>query len=236
MILIKLATRSRPTKFAKALENIKHMTLGEYSVIVSADINDKTMNNPQILKHVSNYSKVKIFYGPPEGKIRAINRDIPKDGWQILVNLSDDVEIKVRGWDNIIRNRVRERWPDSTDWFAHFSDGYIHAALPTISIMGFDYFQRDGYIYHSSYNSFSSDSEAYLVSIARKKYHYFPDLLFKHEHPANNRRIKNDALYKINSLYGASDIKNYFERLNNDFYLDIPGPHIWDEFKTKVTV
>lgn len=237
MILIKLASRSRPNKFVRVLQNIKQTTVTPYQVIVSADADDRTMNCPQMRKFVDSQPKVKMYFGAHCCKIEAINRDIEKaDGWDILVNMSDDFQIIARGWDNILRQAVTQRWPGSTDWFAHFSDGYVHDALPTISIMGYDYYQRDKHIYHPSYKSFSSDAEAFFVALARGKHHYFNHRLFKHEHPANNRRLKNDSLYKINAGYSTDDVRNYFERLNNDFYLDMEGPFPWDQYKTKVAV
>jgi hypothetical protein len=236
-ILIKLASRSRPNKFVKTLQNIKQMTVMPYQVLVSADSDDRTMNCPQMIKYISQQQRVKMYFGAHCCKIEAINRDIEKAGdWDILVNMSDDFQIVTRGWDKILRQAVLEKWPDTLDWFAHFSDGYVHEALPTISIMGREYYERDKYIYHPSYKSFSSDAEAWFVALARGKHHYFPHRLFKHEHPANNRKLKNDTLYKVNAIHSDGDIKNYFERLNNDFELNLPGPFPWDQYKTKVAV
>jgi hypothetical protein len=235
-ILIKLASRSRPNKFVKCLNNIKQMTMTDYQVIVSADSDDKTMNCPQMIRFVDRMPRVKMFFGPHSCKVEAINRDIEKatPDWTILVNMSDDFEIVCRGWDRILRQVVGEAWPGSTDWFAHFSDGYVHEALPTISIMGRDYYNHDKYIYHPVYKSFSCDSEAYFVALARGKHKYFNHRLFKHEHPANNRRLKNDSLYRVNAIHSKDDIATYFERLNNDFDLGMKGPFPWDQYKTKV--
>lgn len=235
MILIKLASRSRPNKFVKTLQNIKQMTHTPYKVIVSADLDDKTMNCPQMKRFIERFPQVQMFCGPHNNKIEAINRDMDKAGeWDILVNMSDDFTIITRNWDKILRTRVTEKWPDTLDWFAHFSDGYTHAALPTISIMGREYYERDKYIYHTAYKSFSSDSEAYYVAIARGRYHYFPDRLFRHEHPANNRKLKNDSLYNVNAIHSKDDVSTYFQRLNNNFDLNLPGPFPWDQYKTNV--
>lgn len=231
-ILIKLATRSRPNKFVKVLQNIKQTTVGDYSVLVTADTDDRTMNNIQMARYLKAFPKVQIYYGPHCCKIEAINRDVEKIAdWDILVNMSDDFQIITKGWDNILRTRVKSKWPDSLDWFAHFSDGYVHDALPTISIIGRTYYERDGYIYHPSYKSFSCDAEAWYVAIARGCHHYFPDKLFRHNHPANNRLLKGDVLYKLNAAYSSDDVRNYFQRLNNDFDLNLPGPHPWDAYK-----
>src|SRR5687767_9894027 len=102
MILIKLASRSRPNKFVKCLQNIKQMTVTPYQVVVSADWDDRTMNNPQMRKFISSHPKVKMFFGAHCCKIEAINRDIDKaEDWDILVNMSDDFQIVTRGWDKI---------------------------------------------------------------------------------------------------------------------------------------
>lgn len=236
--LVKYATRGRPTLFARAIHNIKNtIQTKEYEVLISADEDDRTMNNPQVRKFIAQTPHLKIVYGHSTSKVCAINRDMDQASpWDILVNFSDDMVLRVRGWDQKIIQQTQSVWGDSLDWFAHFSDGYVFDALPTMSIMGRTYYDRDNYIYHPSYKSFSCDAEAMYVAMKRGLYHYFPEVLFKHEHPAHCKRVKKDFLYKANSLHSAHDIKNYFERLNNDFYLDIPGPHVWDEFKTKVTV
>jgi hypothetical protein len=192
------------------------------------------MNTQQIRDFITNrHRNAQIFYGPDQGKIGAINRDMEKAGdWQILVNFSDDMVFKVSGWDKILRQKVSSVWGDSTDFFAHFNDGYIGDALATMSIIGREYYERDGYIYHPSYKSFSCDAEAYYVAIARGRHHYFDDVIFKHEHPSNNKSTRNDSLYKQNAKVAGGDTQNYFRRLNNNFDLEIPGPHVWDKYKT----
>lgn len=235
-ILIKLATRSRPNKFVKVLQNIKQTTVGDYRLLISADSDDKTMNNPQMLRYLKSYPKAVIYFGNHNCKIEAINRDVEKiHDWDILVNMSDDFQIITRAWDNIIRQRVQSKWPGSLDFFAHFSDGYVHDRLPTISIMGRTYYERDGYIYHPSYKSFSCDAEAWYVAMARGCHCYFPDKLFRHNHPGNNRMLKGDVLYRINAIHSKDDVTNYFQRLNNDFELNLPGPHPWDAYKKNAT-
>lgn len=236
--LIKYASRGRPNLFARAIHNIRNtIATKDYEVLISADENDKTMNNPQVRKFCAQTKNLKIVYGESTSKVCAINRDMDQAlPWDILINMSDDMQWRVRGWDRKIIQQTQSVWGDSLDWFANFNDGYVGPALATMSIMGREYYERDNYIYHPSYKSFSCDAEQMYVAVSRGRYRYFPECLFKHEHPGNNRRIKKDFLYKINSLHSAHDVKNYFERLNNDFYLDIPGPHVWDQYKTKVIV
>lgn len=235
---IKYATRGRPSMFAKAIQNIRNtISTKDYEVLISADEDDRTMNNPQVRKYISQTRNLKIVYGLSTSKVCAINRDMEHAApWDILVNMSDDMQFKQRGWDKKIIQQSQSVWGESLDWFGNWNDGYVGPALATMSIMGRTYFGRDNYIYHPSYKSFSCDAEAYFVALARGRYHYFPEILFKHEHPGNNRRLKKDHVYKMNALHSDGDIKNYFSRLNNDFECGIPGPHPWDQYKTKVAV
>lgn len=236
-ILVKYATRGRASMFAKAIQSLRNtMLTKDYQILISADEDDKTMNNPQVRKYCNQTPRVKIVYGRSESKVHAINRDLDQASpWEILVNMSDDMKFVVRGWDKKIITNAKAVWGDSLDWFAHWSDGYTHAALPTMSIMGWTYFERDNYIYHPSYKSFSCDAEAMYVAMARGCYKYFPEVLFHHQHPGNSKRFRVDHLYRSNSRHSQHDIKTYFERLNNDFHLNIPGPHPWDQYKTNGT-
>lgn len=224
MILIKYATRGRPLLFKKAINNIYNtMQSNAFRVIISADIDDLSMNNNYIRSFVSGYNNCQIFFGKSESKVHAINRDMENvDKFKILVNMSDDMVFVIKGWDIIVNKDVIKYWGDSTDFFAHYSDGYVAGKLPTMSIMGYDYYKRDNYIYHPNYKSFSCDAEAMFVAMMRGKYRYFGDnkILFKHVHPANDRNIKNDEIYKKNSLVSDHDIITYWKRLNK--YFDIP--------------
>lgn len=123
----------------------------------------------------------------------------------------------MRAWDRKMIHHIQNKWGESLDFFAHFNDGYVGERLPTVSIMGLDYYNRDKYIYEHGYKSFSCDAEAMYVAMMRKRYHYFKELLFKHEHPANSRYNRYDALYKENSLHTNHDTPYYFARLNNYF-------------------
>lgn len=234
--LIKYATRQRPNMFVKAIHNIKNSIITkDYEILITADEDDRSMNNPQVRKYCWQTKNLRIVYGKSDSKVCAINRDMEQAlPWDILVNMSDDMMFRTRGWDRKIEINSRVIWGDSLDWFGHWSDGYVHAALPTMAIMGREYYERDNYIYHPSYKSFSCDAEQMYVAMARKRYHYFPDVLFHHQHPGNSKKFRVDGLYRANSRHSEHDIENYFRRLNNDFECGIPGPHPWDKFKTKV--
>lgn len=224
MLLIKYATRGRPVWFKKAILNIlSTIVTQEYKILVSADLDDTTMNSADIIAFTAQYPKITLIHGNSKSKVEAINADMEfSENWDILVNMSDDMFFTVKGWDDIISKRTEEVWGDSLNWFAHFNDGYTKDLLPTMSIMGREYYEREGYIYHPSYRSFSCDAEAMYVAIMRGRYHYFPEVLFLHQHPANMPK-HGDNTYHINSLHTPHDTANYFERLK--YYFHEPNGH-----------
>jgi hypothetical protein len=232
-ILIKYATRGRVEKFRSAIKNIKDTIHTEnYLIVVSVDADDTLM----IQESITMIDKSIVFHiGPAHGKVAAINRDINNmyENWDLLINFSDDMRFIVNGWDEIMIKRIKTIWGESLDFFAHFSDGYVFEKLPTMSIIGREYYERFYYIYPPCYKSVSCDAEAMYVSMMLGKHHYFTDGLFKHEHYVNVKGAKIDEVYKKNNTYESHDTKVYFERLNKNFYVNNPGPTPFDQFKTK---
>ncbi len=213
--LIKYATRGRREKFLKCMENIQKTIskTANYTIIVSIDEDDETM------KDLPYFPYTYVCVGKSKNKVQAINSnmDIIND-WDILINFSDDMVFVERDWDVIILFLCKSFWKD-TDFFAHFNDGYVGNKLPTMSIMGRKYFERDGYIYHPSYKTESCDAEAMFVAMMRGKHRYFEPIIYKHEHPCNNGE-QTDATYERNGVYAKSDHQNYYNRMKN--YFDVP--------------
>lgn len=215
--LIKFATRGRLSWFCKAIDNIQTTFDGnEYRILVTADIDDPSMREEGIPTWIRDSHKITIVHGHSESKIHAINKDMEISGdWDVLVCMSDDMFFEVHGWNRIIESKIKEFFPEG-DCFLHFDDGYVHDALATMTIVDRKYYQRDNYIYHPSYKSFSCDAEAFYVAIMRGRHKYFPEILARHQHPTN-KPIPNDETYRRNSLHTDHDTKNYFERLRRHF-------------------
>jgi len=227
-LLIKYATRKRPGKFLQAMDNIISTAKTDYQIIVSIDSDDADMIT---IANNSNFPKTQFYINDNfGGKIGAINANIPVSGWDWLVNMSDDMVFIVKDWDQIMVEKIRSVWGSSLDFFAHFNDGFQGPKLATMSIMGREYYERFFYIYAPCYRSLSCDAEAYYVARTLGRYHYFPDLLFKHMHPANVK-AKSDELYALNERYAKQDADTYFKRLNKNFYINNPGPTVFDRFK-----
>ena len=90
------------------------------------------------------FKNVKVVYGDSDSKIHAINRDIElADEWDIVLLASDDMTPKVKGYDNIIRNKMKEFYPD-TDGILWFNDGHQTNRLNTLCILGKKYYEKVG--------------------------------------------------------------------------------------------
>jgi len=215
-ILFKFASRSRPEKFLKGLDNISQFSDDHNHVVLcSLDSDDKTMKD-----FVSLSYNVLIKYGISKNKVDAINRDINEynGDWDILVNMSDDMEFIKQGFDNIIRDDMNRYFPD-LDGVLHYNDGNHYGnALMTMSIIGRKYYDRDKYIYHPDYISLWCDNEAMEVGIKRNKLQYIDNVLFNHNHPAWGKVPFDEQYTKTESFYRI-DEATYNQRKERNFNL-----------------
>lgn len=224
LLLIKYASKGRPKLFLQTLENITTtISTDNYQILVSLDKDDDATLSPEVLEKAYQYPNVKIKIGEPISKVSAINRDFEHaKEWTWLLNMSDDVKFVVNGWDELISNKIHLIWGNSTDYLAHFNDNFVGDKLPTVAIMGRDFYERFKYIYHNSYGSICCDAEQFFVSQMIGRYHYFPEVYFHHIHPANVPSIPVDQTYRNNDKFGKSDEANYFERMSHGFYVENP--------------
>jgi hypothetical protein len=209
-ILINYATRGRPNAFKKAIQNIYDTVVSDnYVILVKVDEDDESM------KWLSDadYKNMVISVGNSKSKIEAINKDISLiPEWDILVNMSDDMHFIQNGWDNIVRESMKE------GFFLHFPDGFVNERLTTLSIISKEYYDLDGYVYYGGYKSESCDAEAMYVAMMRGMYKYINTLFYKHIHPCNIGSYS-DATYERNGVHAKGDHALYFERMKNKFFL-----------------
>lgn len=184
-LLFNFATRSRPHKFKAAIDNIVSMCrTNEYTILVKADTDDNTMNNREMIDWMAKIPQIVVAWGLSESKIHAINRDIDKvQVWDILINMSDDMYFLVPGFDFRIIELFKHH--NSTDIFLHLPDGHTGDAISTLSIIGRDYYARDGYVYVPAYKSLFCDNEATEMAKNRGCYKWHNEKLYEHRHPAN---------------------------------------------------
>ncbi len=213
-LLFKLTSRSRPQRFFHAIENIITSVSKDcnYKIHCTLDSGDVTMYNPYILERLKNYP-VEFTYGVSKNKIDAINRDINTiDDWDVLINMSDDMRFTLHGFNNLIE----QEFMNGTDVCLHIPDENQKDNLITLAVLGKEYYDRFGYIYHPSYKSLWCDVE--MTDVAKKlgKYKYVPMIFVKHMHPAWGYQT-NDDQYRFTEGFNSVDHKNYLTRKANDF-------------------
>jgi hypothetical protein len=212
-ILIKFASRERPDKFLKGVKNIFDTCDNpkEIMVIASFDRDDATRDDAQIWEAFDYcFSKggfMRICVGEPKGNIDAINRDIHVNGWDVLINFSDDFVFTRIGWDSIILGHAAQY--GSTDFCFHYSDGY-RADIITMAVIGSRYYRRFNYIYFPHYKTFRCKHELTVVSRLLCCYRYSEQLLFKYVSPDNVEESKDDEHEYDNEIYETRKRSDFF--------------------------
>jgi hypothetical protein len=222
-ILVKLPTRERPRQFLKALSRCISRESGDNEVtyLVTYDHNDSTFTDDLINSVLRKYENVEFMGGLSTSKIHACNRDLSRyeKDWDVVMLLSDDMICQQQNWDNVIESKMRLHYPDM-DGVLFFNDGFCEDRLNTMCILGHKYFDRFGYIYHPSYISLWCDNEFMKVANHLGKQTYFPQVLFRHEHPSNVLESLMDHSYTKNQSFYNRDKNNYESRKKSMFVID----------------
>jgi hypothetical protein len=212
-LLIKYPTKYRLQKSIDVLKKYIDLAddMSQIKVIVSLDKDDN-----ESIKRMKEYSQIhkniEVCIGEPNGKIGAINRDIPDvSTFDILLLASDDMIPVVKGYDTIIRDSMQQFYPD-TDGVLFFNDGYVGYRTNTLVICGSKYYQRFGYVYCPEYKSLFCDNEFTDEANRLGKQKYLDIVIIKHEHPSNNSNIVSDGLYNTNDEKYKEDEKVYIRR------------------------
>lgn len=223
-ILINFATYGRLNAFVSGMENIEDTISkdADYEVIVSADFGDEQMDIPEIKSIVKRFKNTSIYFGQHVSKVAAINRFIgrAKKKFDILLNMSDDFRFILKDWDKQLVSDAKLYFNDSTNFLLHYPDGYVNERLPTMQIIGRQFYERTNEVYCSLYNSVSCDADAYYTSLILGKYKYIDKHLFVHNHPANVGGMVTDKTYLGNDFFDKIDTKTYMDRMKR--YFDIP--------------
>ena len=214
-LLFKLTTRSRPQRAIKTLESIyANIKTDNFHILMSLDSDDPT--TPDLYEWCSGkFDKITIKFGESKNKIDAINRDLNNllIKWDVLLNVSDDQVFIKQGFDEVILQSLN----GNLNQFLHFPDGN-QKDLATMSIMGYDYYMKDKYIYHPSYQSVYCDNEAQDVAKLRGCYKFINEDILVHEHPAWGRAPMDYQYAKTEhpTTY-MQDEANYKKRKNANF-------------------
>ena len=218
IILFNFASRSRPEKFFKTIDNIlsKCKDRKNMRIVATIDDDDKEMNTDRCYDRYAMLEgslKFEICWGKSKNKIDAINRGVPKEGWDILVNVSDDMEFTMYGFDE----DIRAEFGGNFDLCLHYPDGNTKEII-TMSILGKHYYDRFNYVYHPEYVSLWADNEQTEVAKILGKYRYINKELFSHNHPAFGK-AETDQQYIHTESYYYIDKDTYDVRKFNNFGL-----------------
>jgi len=218
-LLIKFPTRGRKNKFFDTLKVYQNLCedFTNTEFLITMDIDDLEMNNQHTIDVLNTFKNVVYFFDKSESKIHAVNRDIDKfkKEWDIVLLASDDMVPQVKGYDNIIREKMKEHFPD-TDGVLWFNDGFQQRKLNTLCILGKKYYERFNYIYNPEYKYCWSDNEFMEVANLLKKQVYFEQVIIKHEHPDWGYGNK-DFIHEKNNQYFRYDMNVFNNRKIKNF-------------------
>ena len=215
-LLIKFPSRGRPTKLLDVVKKYVDYACYVDKMIISLDTDDETARPEFIEQLHSIHPAIQVVVGTSESKIDAINRDIPDPStWDIVLLASDDMIPQIKGYDQLIRERMKFYYPD-TDGVLFFNDGHRGNELNTLCILGSKYYQRFGYIYYPEYKSFWCDNEFTEVANKLGKQTYFEDVIIKHDNPVFfDDPTMIDSVYIRNLTFHYHDLDIYIKRKGN---------------------
>lgn len=217
-LLIKFPTKVRAKKFLNVLSKyVRFMDDKTNKVVVSCDLDDISMKENYVTEVIKTYDNVELQFNNNKSKIEAINHGMDNLDFDIVLLASDDMVPMVKGYDTIIKNRMKETYPD-TDGVLWFNDGYKGKELNTLCILGKKYYDRFGYIYHPSYNSVWCDNEFMDVANKLGKQTYFSEIIIRHQHPDWGFGLR-DEIHVTNMKNESSDKLTYNKRKLNNFDL-----------------
>jgi hypothetical protein len=217
-ILLKCPTRSRPQRVLKTLST--YIRLAEHpellGVAISCDSDDPTMAETSDLRQtLSQCAWSRIFYGANTSKIQACNANMNEIewDWDIVVLVSDDMVPQSRGYDDVIRTQMTNRFPDRNG-ILWFNDGFQGQHLNTLCIYGRVFYDQRGHIYDPAYKSLFCDTELtdHCRGALADRCLYIPSCIIRHEHPGTGYTQYMDALYDRNQKYWNEDMYTYIRR------------------------
>lgn len=213
-LFIKLPSRGRPDQLftiaSRYVEYAEDMTNIRMRIVLDTDDSTVTPEYVQKLRNI--HPNIEINLGLSSSKIHAINRDTPHSStFDIFLLASDDMNPVQKGYDNVIRQKMAQHYPD-TDGVLFFNDGFHKNRLNTIVICGRKYYERFGYVYYPGYKSMWCDNEFMDTANILKKQTYLSQVIIKHEHPGSNSAIVFDETYTRNQVFYFEDEALYFSR------------------------
>lgn len=209
-----IPSRGRPKQLVNAVARFRDAIHDHEntSILVSLDVDDPDPEpiwiDPPYLTTVVGVSK---------NKIAAINRDINGFTWDVLVCASDDLSTTTIGFDNAIRRDFEGEAPDLDAVLWYQDENPRICCHPCI---GRAYYERDGYVFHPSYQGFYCDDEFTIVAQRRGKLYRSSSVKWIHQHP-NYKTRKSDETDKRAKATMMLDYRNFARRQSQHFSKDV---------------
>ncbi len=214
-LLFKYPSRNRPTRFFEGLDTIENLAVDKdyYHVACSLDIDDLTMNNPEVIKRIGEYRNTSIQWGTSNSKIHAINRDMPDYPFDILVNFSDDMRFNLYGFDQCIRVDMNAHF-ENFDGLLHYPDQDAKEWLATMYIAGKNFYKIFNHIYDPGFKSLWCDNWVQDIAQHMGKYKYCGYQINTHLNPAYGH-LERDTLFNTQQQdWGVDEM--YYRKLKED--------------------
>lgn len=219
-ILCKYPTRGRPQQFLTTLRGwLSSATdLSRIAVLVSYDTDDVVMTPEVIAQAEALHPALVAVRGHSKTKIQACNADVNEyqGDWEVVLLVSDDMQCVRVGWDDMIRKKMSELYPD-TDGCLWFHDNSKQRDICTLSCIGKAYYDRFGFIYNGLYSSFFCDNEFTDIARSLNKITFIEGPIASHQHPSWQRGVPTDHLYQRNNKYWKTDQATYERRKSAGF-------------------
>jgi hypothetical protein len=219
-ILFKYPTRGRRERFFAGLDSIVNnlADLENFQIQVTADADDKEMAQREVFERIKKYPNTEIIYGISKSKIDAVNRDMPlfRD-WDIVVVMSDDMEFRFYGFDEVLRQQFED---ENFDKLIHIPDNDARNILAVMYIAGRDFVKRFGYLYNPIYQSLFCDDDIQAVAKRLGCYHYVDcaGLIF-HANMAYGHQPKDEMFIRQQEIGWSVDRLTYEKRKSENFGL-----------------
>jgi len=217
-ILLSLATRSRPHRALKIINDyMKHIVdLENFHMNVCCDVDDITMNNDHVRLILNSHKNLSYFFDENKTKLDAVNAHIGESDWDIVIGIQDDLQPKIVGFDNIIREEMENAFNPDLDGVLFLFDGNLQ--LCSTPCMGRKFYDRFGYLNFPKYKSMFADNELTEVATRLGKLKKINDVLLIHNHPTKGNTPW-DKLYEHNQSFWDEDQKLFNHRKKNNFFI-----------------
>lgn len=212
-VLIHIPSRGRPAQLADCVARFKDAITDKENTGILLTLDEDDESRAGVAAIDEEAFRMMAVEGKSGDKVSAINRDIDKMPWDVLVCASDDLYPMTPGFDNAIRKDFESEAAD-LDALFWYPDTNQHICCHPV--IGRKYYERDGYVGHPSYRGFYVDDEWTIVARNRNRLFQSTSMKWLHLHP-NYKSRKPDETDARAKLHMRQDYANFARRMGQGF-------------------